>query len=164
MTFSAFTPGSIRTKRSKVIMKLSTKSRYGLRVLLQIAIDSEKKRIVTGRELARRQEISEPYLEQIMIPLKNSGTISTVRGCRGGYRLKKPPSEITVLSVIEIFEGDLHLVRCRDSHSPCPRHEYCITSKIWMELTESIREKADSINLELLMNMAKEQKHPEFSI
>ena len=74
----------------QTVMKLSTKSRYGLRVLLQIAMDSEKSKVVSGREISRKQEISEPYLEQIMIPLKNAGIVSTVRGCRGGYRLKRP--------------------------------------------------------------------------
>ncbi len=145
-------------------MKLSTKSRYGLRVLLQIAIDSETQRVVTGRELAGKQEISEPYLEQIMIPLKNSGTVSTIRGCRGGYRLKRQPHEITVLDIIELFEGELCLVKCSEGDSTCKRCDTCVTSQIWEELSISLRNKAASINLASLVTLAKQNKQPEFII
>lgn len=145
-------------------MKLSTKSRYGLRVLLQIAIDSADNKVVTGRELAEKQEISEPYLEQIMIPLKNYGAVSTVRGCRGGYRLKKPASEITVLDVIELFEGELNLVRCNDGKNVCDRCNTCVASNVWKELSGSLRDKAASITLESLAEQTKMNNQPEFII
>ncbi len=145
-------------------MKLSTKSRYGLRVLLQIAIDSKNDHVVTGREIAESQEISEPYLEQIMIPLKNYGAVSTVRGCRGGYRLKKDAAEISVLDVIELFEGELSLVRCHDGHSSCPRCKFCSASAVWKELSETLREKARSITIAMLAEQEQLAKQPEFVI
>ena len=145
-------------------MKLSTKSRYGLRVLLQIAIDSADNQVVTGRELAEKQAISEPYLEQIMIPLKNCGAVSTVRGCRGGYRLKKPAAEISVLDVIELFEGKLCLVNCDDSKEPCPRCDHCTTSQVWRELSETLRAKARSISIAQLAEEEKMRNQPEFVI
>ncbi len=145
-------------------MKLSTKSRYGLRVLLQIALDSENSHVVTGRELAERQDISEPYLEQIMIPLKNSGLVSTVRGCRGGYRLKKDAAEITVLDVIELFEGELSLVKCNEGTTSCPRSKFCSSSRVWRELSETLRDKARSINVAMLAEQERIIIQPEFVI
>jgi len=145
-------------------MKLSTKSRYGLRVLLQIALDAESQHVVTGRELAEKQEISEPYLEQIMIPLKSAGLVTTVRGCRGGYSLKKAPPDINVLELIELFEGELNLVHCADGKHPCARLKTCATSRIWEELSAAFREKAKSITLARIMMMAKESQQPEFII
>lgn len=145
-------------------MKLSTKSRYGLRVLLQIALDAENQHVVTGRELAEKQAISEPYLEQIMIPLKNSGTVSTVRGCHGGYRLKKSANEITVLDIIELFEGELSLVKCVDGNNSCDRFKSCTTATVWDELSRALREKARSITLAGLVIRAKQHQQPEFVI
>jgi len=145
-------------------MKLSTKSRYGLRVLLQIALDAEKQHVVTGRELAEKQEISEPYLEQIMIPLKSSGLINTVRGCHGGYRLKKTPQEINLLDIIELFEGELNLVKCNDGKKVCSRQKNCTTSHIWDELSRALRDKARSITLARIVDMARENQQPEFII
>lgn len=144
-------------------MKLSTKSRYGLRVLLQIAMDAET-HVVTGRELAETQEISEPYLEQIMIPLKKSGMVSTVRGCHGGYRLKKSALEITVLDIIELFEGELSLVKCIDDKEVCSRHHVCTTSFVWNELSRVLREKAQAITLAHLVFQTKQRQQPEFMI
>jgi len=145
-------------------MKLSTKSRYGLRVLLQIALDAESQHVVTGRELAEKQEISEPYLEQIMIPLKSAGLITTVRGCHGGYRLKKTPQEITILEIIELFEGELNLVKCTDGNQPCHRLKNCTTAQVWDEISQTLRDKARSITLARLVLMAKENQQPEFII
>jgi len=146
-------------------MKLSTKSRYGLRVLLQIALDSEREgAVVTGHDLAERQEISEPYLEQIMIPLKRAGLVTTTRGCRGGYRLKKPAREITVLEIIELFEGELVLVKCVNDKQPCTRKNICPATLVWEELSAALRDKARSITLERIVTMAKENQSPEFMI
>ena len=86
-------------------MKLSTKTRYGLRILLQIAADTEnnKKGSVKGKSIAQMQNVSEAYLEQIMIPFKTAGFVKTVRGCNGGYALNRPAESITVLDIIELF-------------------------------------------------------------
>ncbi|MDD3117673.1 MAG: Rrf2 family transcriptional regulator [Victivallales bacterium] len=145
-------------------MKLSTKSRYGLRVLLQIAADSAENRVVPGHKLAEKQAISEPYLEQIMIPLKNSGIVSTVRGCRGGYRLNRPAAAISVLDIIELFEGEFGLVKCRDGQHVCARRDHCVAARVWQELSGALREKARSINIAALAEEEKKYHQPEFII
>lgn len=145
-------------------MKLSTKSRYGLRILLEIALDREGLGAVSGKTIAEKQEISEAYLEQIMIPLKEAGLIRTIRGCRGGYALKRRPAEITMLDVIELFEGPLDLVRCEDGNEPCPRLAGCTTSKVWRHLSETLRREAKKITLEQIVKNARENNRPEYMI
>ncbi len=126
-------------------MKLSTKSRYGLRILLQISLDNESGDLSRGRSIAEKQEISEPYLEQIMIPLKNGGIIRTVRGCRGGYHLNRRPEEITLLDVLELFEGKMSLVDCRENK--CRRLEQCPIKEVWEDLSATLRRHAKTLTL-----------------
>ncbi len=90
-------------------MKISTKTQFGLRILLHIAMEDKYSRLAQGKEIAAKQGINEPYLEQIMITLKNAGMVSTVRGRNGGYQLAKQPHEITLMDILENFEGTLEL-------------------------------------------------------
>lgn len=137
-------------------MKLSTRTRYGLRILLQIALDSEKGPSVRGRDIAEKQEISEAYLEQIMIPLKSHGMVKTVRGCKGGYALCRPPEKITVLDMIRIFEGNVDLVRCCDENGhKCSKKECCVASGVWEHLTDVLAKEADKIKLSDLVEKTK---------
>ena len=87
------------------MIKLSTKTRYGLRILMQIALDNRQGRLSRGRNIAAEQRITAPYMEQIMIPLKTARLVKTRRGCRGGYELGRSPGKITILDVIKLFEG-----------------------------------------------------------
>lgn len=128
-------------------MKLSTKSRYGLRILVQIAAESETKTAVKGKAVAASQNISEAYLEQIMIPLKNAGFVKTVRGCNGGYALNRKAENITVLDVIELFEGKMQLVKCVGEENACERAGICTVSAVWEHLSEIIRNEASRITL-----------------
>lgn len=138
-------------------MKISTKARYGLRILLQIAEDMNNKVNSQGKMLAAKQEISEPYLEQIMIPLKSTGLIRTQRGCKGGYQLNKEPVDITVLDIIEVFEGRLNIVDCVENKG-CTRHEICLSNAVWSELSRTFREKANSITLADILNNAEKSR------
>ncbi len=133
-------------------MRLSTKSRYGLRILLQIAIDNHDGKAAQGKTISKKQEISEPYLEQIMIPLKNAGLVRTTRGCNGGYFLNKAPKEITVLAVIELFEGELNLVDCNSEEKNCSRTNICQTSGVWKKIASSIRKAAEKITLASILD------------
>jgi Rrf2 family protein len=137
-------------------MRLSTKSRYGLRILLQIAIDNRDGKAAQGKSISKKQEISEPYLEQIMIPLKNAGYVRTTRGCNGGYFLNKDPKDITVLAVIELFEGDLNLVDCVSEEKNCPRIKNCQTSSVWKRIADSVRGTAEKITLASILEENKE--------
>lgn len=129
-------------------MKLSTKSRYGLRILVQIAIDNlNGKKLSQGRIIAQKQDITDAYLEQIMIPLKRGGIVGTVRGCNGGYELRKPLEDITVLEVIELFEGLINLSDCSKGNTKCKRIEKCSTTYVWEHLSKLIREESGKITL-----------------
>jgi len=134
------------------VIRLSTKSRYGLRILLQIAQDNRDGHLASGRAIAERQEITEPYMEQIMIPLKAGGLVKTRRGCRGGYELARPAESVTVLEVIELFEGRLDLVNCDDPETPCPRRPQCPTYPVWKDLSDASRRVAAGITLSSLLS------------
>lgn len=120
-------------------MKLSTKPRYGLRILAQIAADGGGKKPVSGKEVARKQGISTAYIEQILIPMRNAGIVRTVRGRNGGYLLDRPASQISLLDIIELFEGRLELVA----------EEECdpIAAPLWNRLTESLRTQTRAITV-----------------
>ncbi len=138
-------------------MKLSTKPRYGLRILLQIAIDNKEGKAAQGRQIAKKQDISEPYLEQIMIPLKNAGYVRTTRGCNGGYFLNRKPEEITILDIIELFEGEFSLVECVTDPKACTRTKTCYTINVWKKLATTFKNAAEKITLASILE---EQKGP----
>jgi Rrf2 family protein len=128
-------------------MKLSSKTRYSLRILIQIILDTEDGKAVKGREIAKKQHISEAYLEQIMIPLKASGLVSTIRGCRGGYSLAKAPEDITVLDIIELFEGKIAFADCNPEGKSCEMSDKCFTTGIWNKLSTALGGAAKKITL-----------------
>jgi len=129
-------------------MKLSTKTRYGLRILIQIALEKMNgKRLAQGKFIAGKQDITEAYLEQIMIPLKHGGIVGTVRGCNGGYELRKPPEEITVLEIIELFDGEINFADCQKGAEQCRRSGRCFTRGVWSRLAEKFREEAAAITV-----------------
>lgn len=119
-------------------MKLSTKPRYGLRILAQIAADGGDKIPISGKEVARKQDISIAYIEQILIPMRNAGIVRTVRGRNGGYLLDRPAKDISLLDIIELFEGRLELV---DDHIAND------ASGLWQRLTQVLRTEAESITV-----------------
>ena len=133
-------------------MKLSTKSRYGLRILIQIALDNMNgKQLSQGKNIAKKQGVTDAYLEQIMIPLKRGGIVGTVRGCNGGYDLRKTPDQITVLEIIELFEGRIKLADCSSGKQRCERLDECPTINVWKELEDAFREKAATITLDSIL-------------
>jgi len=147
-------------------MKLSTKSRYGLRIIIQIALDNfHYNELSQGKKIAERQGLTEAYLEQIVIPLKKHGIIGTVRGCNGGYKLIKKTEDISVLDVIEIFEGKFKLGGCESENiKQCSRIATCPAAPIWEELETSFKSKASSISLQAILDNHKKQSTPEYII
>jgi len=99
------------------------------------------------KNIAKRQDISEGYLEHIMPPLKTAGLINSSRGAHGGYTLAKPPQDITLKDIILTMEGSLSLVECVDNHEACSRISHCVTRDIWNELSEKISETLQTITL-----------------
>jgi Rrf2 family transcriptional regulator, cysteine metabolism repressor len=137
-------------------MKLTTKTRYSLRILVQLALNKNKQAL-KGKEIAGKQKISEPYLEQIMIPLKTSALVKTIRGCNGGYTLNKSPESITVLDILELFEGKIEFADCLNQKYKCSLFNSCPTASIWMKLSNALADEARKITLE---NVIEEYQNP----
>lgn len=128
-------------------MKLSTRSRYGTRLMLDLAKFYDQHPIPLA-EIAKRQQLSIKYLEQLIIPLKASGLIRSVRGARGGYRLAQNPDSITVGRIIEVLEGGLSLVDCVKNPKACKRQAHCPTRRLWQELSRLLKEQLSSLTLQ----------------
>jgi len=133
-------------------MKLSTKGRYGLRAMLDMALIEEEGPIAS-HTIAQRQEISERYLEQLLIPLKQAGLVKSVRGSQGGYILGRAPKDISVGDIIRVLEGPLAPVDCVNELNPddCKRADTCVTRMIWAKVRDSISEILDSYSLQDLV-------------
>ena len=127
-------------------MKLSTRSRYGTRMMLDLAKYYDEGPVRIG-EIAKRQGISVKYLEQLIIPLKKANFIKSVRGPKGGHMLAKPPEEISVGEVVKVLEGGLDLAGCIENPDECKRSGSCLTKGIWEEATKVIYDKLNSTSL-----------------
>ena len=138
-------------------MKLSTKIRYGSRAMLELASHYGEGAIEL-REIARKESISAKYLEQVIIPLRTSGLVKSVRGSKGGYSLAKPPSEISLKDVIEVLEGPIKLVDCLADPKICQKIQSCVTRGIWDEATDAINQVFGSVTLEEMVNRRKKKE------
>lgn len=134
-------------------MKISTKGRYALRMMLDLAIHDTGE-AVPIKAIASRQEISEKYLEQIISQLTRAGYVLSTRGARGGYRLAHPPHEYTVGMILRLTEGGLAPVACLDAGAPpCERTAICPTLYVWKKIDEAVSGVVDHITLADLVDM-----------
>lgn len=137
-------------------MKISTKGRYALRMLLDLA-EHKGEGFIALKDIAARQEISKKYLEQIVPMLNRSGILQTNRGFQGGYKLAKEPKEYTVGSILRITEGSLAPVACLECEpNQCERNRTCATLRMWQGLYETINTYLDGVTLEDLLEKQKE--------
>jgi Rrf2 family iron-sulfur cluster assembly transcriptional regulator len=139
-------------------MRLSTKSRYGVRAIFDIAYHSEGLETQV-KDISRREGISARYLEQIFQKLKKAGIVNGKRGPSGGYSLSKRPEEITIGDIVRITEGGIDPVLClnpEDSSQPCNKVGGCVTRIIWNEAGKRLKDYFDSITIKDLCKMAKE--------
>lgn len=127
-------------------MKLSTRSRYGVRALVELAIDYEKGPLQI-KVIANREKISNKYLEQIVGVLKTAGLVISVRGPKGGYILARPPSEIKLLDVFDLLEGKVTAFDCLIDKSYCTRCGDCLTKKLWLKMQQAIEGVLTSVTL-----------------
>ena len=134
-------------------MKLSTKGRYGLRLMMDLV--SHPGKPVLLKDIAKRQGISEKYLWQVIAPLKNAGMVNSYRGLKGGYMLAKDSANISVKDILLVLEGNMCLADCVSSPSVCPRSDDCVARDVWGEASAAMIEKLDSITLK---NMAEKQQ------
>ena len=137
-------------------MKLSTKGRYGLRAMVDLAVHSETGP-VSIQSIANRQDISVSYLEQLVGKMRRAGLVTSVRGATGGYRLAKSPSEISVGDVLRALEGTLDAVDCPGNLevSTCEASQKCVTKYVWKKINESISQAVDTIMIEQLVQESK---------
>lgn len=136
-------------------MKLSTKGRYGTRLMLDLALHFGEGPVLL-KDIAARQGISEKYLWQLVASLKNAGLVSSSRGSRGGYVLAKGPHEINLGQIVGLLEGAVCLVNCVDKPSLCRRSDTCVTRDIWQELSRNMLASLSEITL---AEMADKQKN-----
>ena len=139
-------------------MKLSTKGRYGLRAMIDLARYSEKEPVSIG-SVAVRQEISERYLEQLVALLKKAGLVKSIRGASGGYVLAKNPSEISVGDILRALEGSLEPVKCAafdtTTGEGCMASDGCVTKYVWQKINDSINDTVNQIMLDELIQESK---------
>ncbi|MCE5243657.1 MAG: Rrf2 family transcriptional regulator [Syntrophobacteraceae bacterium] len=127
-------------------MKLSTRSRYGTRLMLDMAEHYNQGPIQLGT-IAKRQNIPVKYLEQIIIPLKKANYVKSVRGNRGGHMLARPPEAITVGEIVELMEGGLRLTACTRDPDVCERSGTCRAHLLWKEVTDAMRRQLNALTL-----------------
>ena len=139
-------------------MKISTKGRYALRLMVDLSLFNSDE-YISLREVAERQNISMKYLEQIVSQLTKAGYLQSVRGPQGGYRLTRSPSQYTLGEILRVMEGSIAPVACLETvPNPCPRAANCTTLPVWEGLYRQIAEYVDSITLEDVV----EKGEPDF--
>lgn len=141
-------------------MKLSTKGRYGLRAVLDLA-ENGRDDAVSLSSVAERQEISISYLEQLIAKLKKAGIVNSIRGAQGGYFLAKSPDLISVGDILRALEGDLNPVDCpavASTSAPCSGADLCVTKYVWMRISDSINSTVDTMMLSELLQESEKIK------
>ena len=136
-------------------MKISTKGKYGLKAMIDLAIYSKDSN-VSIRSISERQCISENYLEQIIAVLKQNNLVRSSRGAKGGYSLKEEPNKITVGEILRALEGDLSPIDCVivNEDKVCNTSEFCVTKHLWKKINDSIN---DVVNTMTLQELVEEQ-------
>ena len=138
-------------------MKISTKGRYALRLMLDLA-QQPPTEYVSIKSVATRQGISEKYLEQIIKMLSKSGLVESTRGKSGGYRLTRTPESYTVGEILRVTEGSLAPVSCLEEEHHCENCDDCVTYEIWHNVLDAINEVVDSITLSYLVEKQKAKR------
>ena len=128
-------------------MKISTKGRYGLLIMLYLGNEYKKDRYVTLKEISEKENISLKYLEKIMISLKKADFFEVAKGKVGGYKLKRKPNEYTIGEIIRAADEELNVASCINNES-CPNKDKCKTYSLWKDLSEEINKFLDSKNLD----------------
>lgn len=138
-------------------MKLSTRGRYGTRVLLDLAL-RDGNELVPLKDIAQRQQISLLYLEHIIAPLIATGMVRSTRGAHGGIQLARPPQDIKLSQVIGLLEGSIAPVDCINDPKVCERSEFCATRDVWIELKNAMEGVLESKTLLDLVQMQKNKQ------
>ena len=140
-------------------MKITSKGRYGLRAMVDLAVNSETEP-VSIHSIGERQDISDGYLEQLIAKLRKAGLVTSVRGAGGGYKLAKPASEISVGDILRALEGSLDAVKCPglEEENSCDGSEFCVTKYVWQKINDSINRTVDEMKLDQLVEESRSMK------
>lgn len=142
-------------------MKISTKGRYALRMMLDVA-QHQGSSLVTLKDIAERQGISKKYLEQIALQLTQSGMLQAVRGHHGGYRLVREPEEYTVSQILRVTEGSLAPVACMDQEpNQCERCGFCPTLPVWQGLDKVVNDYLTGVTLKTILEQEERRQHAQ---
>jgi Rrf2 family protein len=133
-------------------MKFNTKTRYGLRTILELALNENSDEGVFQKEIAKNQDVSVKYLDHIIASLKSAGLVVNVGGKKSGYKLNRPAKDISIYDVYKAFEGDMSIIDCLYPEGECLRKESCVLKGFWCDLNSSIITKMKSRNMEELAN------------
>lgn len=145
-------------------MKISTKGRYALRMMYDMAVNSTGGAIPL-KDIAKRQDISIKYLEQIVIILNRAGFVRSVRGAQGGYLLTRKPSEYTVGMILRLTEGSMAPVACLDGDANhCAKADECLTLFVWQEIDKAVKNVIDNITLQDIIDRATENSADNYCI
>lgn len=128
-------------------MRISTKARYGFRVMLELALNYGNGPLRVS-DIAKRQGLSARYIEQLIASLKGAGLVLAVRGVHGGYSLARPPGRIHLLEVFERLEGSLAQLECRSCPGTCSRDKTCVTRDVWTRMRRAVSEALEPVTLE----------------
>jgi Rrf2 family protein len=137
-------------------MKLSTRGRYGVRLMLELALHYGEGPILL-KDIAERQGISEKYLWQLINPLKTTGLVNSLRGAHGGYVLGKAPEAISLKAILQVLEGSLCLVDCVDNPALCKRSLSCISRDVWGEASKNMQQTLEDTTLAAMVERQKEK-------
>ncbi|OGO30100.1 MAG: hypothetical protein A2Z29_07265 [Chloroflexi bacterium RBG_16_56_11] len=144
-------------------MKLSTRTRYGTRALLELALHRSETPVFL-KDIAREQEISLPYLEHIIAPLIAGGIIRSTKGPRGGISLARKPQDIRLIEITRLLEGSLAPVECIDNPGVCTRSSACVTRDVWTKMKEGMDEVLESTTLQDLVENHRKKSAAEPSM
>jgi Rrf2 family protein len=142
-------------------MKISTRSRYGLRLLMELTQHRDDKPVFLN-EIAKNQAISEKYLSKLVIPLRGAGIIKSERGAHGGYVLARKPDAINLRQVIEALEGGFTLVDCTEDPEACARASDCAARSVWTGLEAAMKGYCEALSLADIVNREKNETFADF--
>lgn len=144
-------------------MKLSTRTRYGIRAILELA-ENDSGKPLQLRVIAKRQELSLKYLEQLMATLKLSGFVRGIRGAKGGYILAKAANEIKLSEVFTCLEGPVITSECVENEEYCMRASDCVARDVWKQIQDAVKGILESITLQDLVDRARNKKTFDYQI
>ncbi|MHC4186886.1 MAG: RrF2 family transcriptional regulator [Planctomycetota bacterium] len=144
-------------------MKLSTRARYGIRAMLELA-QNEGKGPMQIKRIGQHQEISVKYLEQLLAILKSGGFVRSIRGAKGGYMLAEAADKIRLSNVFNCLEGPLITTECLEDDEYCHRAADCVTRELWADVQNAVKDVLDSFTLQDLVDKAKDKKNMDYQI